>query len=132
MKPIRTAMIVDDSAVEHYLYERVLKQSGLVETVIGFYMPDEALAYLRTADRSDIDVILLDMRMPRMDGIEFLEAAIEEFGDDFVGAVIIMLTLPLEPSDRERAAAIPTVKGYFNKPLEIADMAKLAAMIDRA
>lgn len=129
MKPIRTLIVVDDDEIEHFFCRRVIEQSGLVENTLCFDMPDSALEFLRTTDRSTIDVILTDIRMPRMNGFEFLEAAVEEFGEDFVRIAIVMLTTSVDTRDRERAESLGIIKDYFQKPLEIAHLEKICQML---
>lgn len=112
-------MTIDDEPVDQMIYKRVLKRSGVVDTVVDFQLAEEALAYFRQQDHARPDIIFLDIHMPRMNGFEFLDAAIEEFGDDFAECIVIMLTTSLDPADRERASRYPMVLNYFSKPLTV-------------
>lgn len=110
-------MVIDDDETDHFLYQRVIKRSNLVDETVFFTLAEDALAFLRRADRLDIRVILLDINMPRMNGFEFLEAVTTEFGDEQLGAVVVMLTTSLDPRDEARAKSFDVVKGYLEKPL---------------
>ena len=110
-------MVIDDDETDHFLYQRVIKRSNLVEETVFFTLAEDALVYLRRTDRLDIQVILLDINMPRMNGFEFLEAATKEFSDEQLGAVVIMLTTSANPRDELRAKSFDVVKGYLEKPL---------------
>lgn len=114
---IGTVMLVDDEALDQRHYRRVLERSGLVGEVISFVYPDEALAYLRKADRPAVDLLYLDINMPRLSGFEFLEIATKEFGPHFARTVVIMLTTSLEPSDEARARSFDVVHDFIAKPL---------------
>ena len=114
---IGTVMIVDDEELDQKLYRRVLERSGRVGRVIGFTYPDQALEYFEQPDHPTIDVLFLDINMPRMSGFEFLEAAIEKYGNDFAKMIVVMLTTSLDPADEERAKKFFVVKDYINKPL---------------
>jgi two-component system, chemotaxis family, chemotaxis protein CheY len=66
--PPRKVLIVDDSKLLHRMFEMMLRQYPLVHAYDG----KEALEKL--AENGDVDLVLLDMNMPRMNGLELLEA----------------------------------------------------------
>ncbi|MEM9060470.1 MAG: response regulator [Pseudomonadota bacterium] len=129
LTPIPTAMLIDDESIDQKLYRRVMERSGLVGNVIGFVYPDEALEFLKQDDRPTIDVIFLDINMPRMSGFEFLEEAEKQLGPDFARMVVVMLTTSLAGQDLERARGFDVVKEYFNKPLSQHHIAETAEML---
>ncbi|MGP6086391.1 response regulator [Antarctobacter jejuensis] len=114
---IGTLMIIDDNVVDQKLYARLIKRSGRVTTLLEFLMATDALEFLAKPDCPAIDVILLDINMPRMNGFEFLEAATARFGPGFAKAAVIMLTTSISDQDRKRAAQFDVVRDYFQKPL---------------
>lgn len=65
MQP-RKILVVDDSKLIHKMFEVLLRQYALVHAHDGL----EALQCL--GSDADIDLILLDINMPRMSGLEFL------------------------------------------------------------
>lgn len=114
---IDTLMIVDDNALDQKLYARIISRSGLVGRMTSFVMAQDALDYLAAPDCPPIDVILLDINMPRMNGFEFLDAATARFGEGFARAAVIMLTTSLSDHDQQRARGYAVVRDYINKPL---------------
>src|SRR5207237_7834467 len=67
MKP-KKVLVVDDSKLLHRMFEMMLRQYPLVHAYDG----REALD--RLSEHKDVDLILLDINMPRMNGLEFLAA----------------------------------------------------------
>ncbi|UWR13261.1 response regulator [Sulfitobacter mediterraneus] len=122
-------MIVDDEPFDQMMYERILKRSGLVDQVIGFQYAAEALDYLARPDRSKVDVIFLDINMPRMNGFEFLEAANRDLGPAFVKVCVVMLTTSIAPEDRARAASYDAVRDFISKPLGKDDVVHVANLL---
>ncbi|MEO0423496.1 MAG: response regulator [Pseudomonadota bacterium] len=124
--PTLTAMIVDDSLVDQKLAQRALEKSGLVERVVCFLYPDEALDFLRRKQRPEIDVVLLDLHMPRLNGIDFLETVTQELGEECLGTVAILATSPT-PEDTARAFGFSAVKHVIAKPLQADDVLLVCA-----
>ncbi len=126
---IKTVMTIDDESIDQMIYKRVLKRSGIVENVIDFQLAEDALSYFRSESGERPDIVFLDIHMPKMNGFEFLEHAIAEFGEKFSDCVIIMLTTSLDPQDRERAARYPMVRDYLSKPLTIDNVQSAAQFL---
>ena len=70
MKKIHRVLIVDDSVTMQHLIARALGQSDDIE-VVG--CASNALEAREAIKRLDPDVVTLDVEMPQMNGIEFLE-----------------------------------------------------------
>jgi CheY-like chemotaxis protein len=128
---IGTVLLIDDDSFDQRIYRRVIERSGLVARLVGFQMADEALDWLRLEGPEAVDVIFLDINMPRMNGFEFLSAASELFGATTMPPVVMMLTTSLDPRDRARAASFDAVKSYISKPLTQAHVAAAAALVEQ-
>ena len=107
-----TVLAVDDSRTMRDMLEQALTEFGF-----DVVLAEDGLHGLEMLGTCDPDVVLTDIHMPRMDGFEFLEAALAEIGDGFARIVVAMLTTSLNPADRERAEAFAVVKDFINKPL---------------
>lgn len=111
-----TVLIIDDEDIDQRQYKRILERSGRTDEIIQFTYADEALVWLTEHPDAAVDLIFLDVNIPRMTGIEFLAAAMQQL-PNFDAPVIIMLTTSLNPADRQIALSYPPVRGFFNKPL---------------
>ena len=110
-------MLVDDDSIDLKMYDRIISRSGVVAETVKFTCAEEALAYLLDPETPPVELIFLDINMPRMTGFEFMDAACAALGPDFTVPVVMMLTTSISEYDRDRAAKFSPIKAYFNKPL---------------
>lgn len=68
-------MLVDDSIVARSIFERILSQSAHIEIVCQAENPEVALALL---SKHDVDIILLDIEMPRRSGLDAIADLLEK------------------------------------------------------
>jgi two-component system chemotaxis response regulator CheY len=110
MKKIRV-LIVDDSAVMRKIVERSLRQAGLdLSDVQEAGNGVEALASIQ---RGVPDLILSDINMPAMDGLEFLKQL--QTVETAKGVPVVMITT--EGSEARVVEALSVgAKGYIRKP----------------
>ncbi len=123
---------IDDSEFDQMSNARLVQRTELVDEYRYFLDAREALHYLRTDERPKIDAILLDINMPVMNGFEFLDEAIHEFGESFANIVVLMLTTSLSQRDKERALQYKVVRKFCNKPLSQALLEELAGHLRAA
>lgn len=105
------ALIVDDSAVMRKIVERCLRQAGIeLEKVLEAGNGAEALGVLRD---NPVDLILCDINMPVMDGLEF----VRQVGtvESAKGVPIVMITS--EGSESHVVQSLSAgARGYIRKP----------------
>ena len=107
----KAVLLVDDSAMMRKVVVRTLKMAGLeFEQVLEAGDGFEALACLR---ENEVDLIMCDINMPVMNGLELLRHIKDE--NLAVGVPIVMVTTEgSEPQVRQ--AIIAGAKGYIRKP----------------
>ncbi len=110
MQPIR-ALIVDDSSVMRKIVERALRQAGLeLGTLHEAANGIEGLELLKS---EKVDLIVSDINMPSMDGLEFLRRLRAE--KLAAGVPVVMITT--ESSEEHVRQAIQAgAQGYIRKP----------------
>jgi len=126
---LNTVLLVDDNPIDRLVHARVLNQSGVVKTVIECGSGADALACLLDQRLRQEAVIFLDIHMPTMSGLDFLDAAAAEYGHHIAQTVVVMLTTPLSPHDRARLSRHACVSEQIEKPLTSEQVLNLAARI---
>jgi two-component system chemotaxis response regulator CheY len=108
--PIR-ALIVDDSSVMRKIVDRSLRQAGIeISQTFEAGNGAEALGVLQ---ENKVDLILCDINMPVMDGLEF----IKQLGtvENAKGVPVVMITT--EGSEAHVVQALACgARGYIRKP----------------
>jgi len=116
-------LVVEDNANTRKLMEAVLIQNG--------YQPilaKDGIEALEILDRKHVDLIVLDIMMPRMDGYEFTRT-LRESGCELP---ILMVTAKEKPADKKKGFLIGT-DDYMVKPVDEEEMIlRIAALLRRS
>jgi CheY-like chemotaxis protein/HPt (histidine-containing phosphotransfer) domain-containing protein len=115
-------LLAEDNAVNRTLAIRLLEKHG--HTVVVVENGRQALEVL---ERETVDLVLMDVQMPEMDGLEATAAIREKERKTGSHVPIIALTAHAMKGDREKCLAAGT-DDYLTKPIRTAD---LFAAIDR-
>lgn len=111
-KNTKRILLVDDEENTRIALSRLLTREGyLVETVANGF---EALNHLR---EHDVNLIVTDINMPEMDGIEFLR----ELNRSFPGSNVIMITAYGGVESYIEAINLGAFE-YINKPVKIEEL----------
>jgi len=104
-------LIVDDSSVMRKIVERSLRQAGIsIAQVLEAGNGEEALGVVQ---QEKVDLILCDINMPVMDGLEFVKHL--PGVENAKGAPVVMITT--EGSESHVVQALTAgAKGYIRKP----------------
>lgn len=105
------ALIVDDSSVMRKIVERSLRQAGIDLTEVR--EASNGAEGLGALGESSVDLILCDINMPVMDGIEFLRQI--QNVQNAKGVPVVMITTEGSESHVVQALSIGA-RGYIRKP----------------
>lgn len=128
---LRQIVLIDDNETTNFLNHRLLVRLGVADDVRVFADAAEGYRYLwgepsQGKDAIPPELVFVDLRMPGMDGIEFMEAwqSLEPTrrGD----TKLAILTTSLLSTDRDRVARFPGVE-YLVKPLSREKIERLLA-----
>ena len=124
-KPV---LLVEDDEVDIMTIERAMKELKVINGLAVARNGEEALAYLRDSTKqTDPCVILLDLNMPRMNGIEFLK---ERSQDAAIKAIpVVVLTSSREEQDVVQSYSLG-VAGYMLKPVDYKQFVETIRVID--
>ncbi len=108
-------LLVEDDRVDAMTVIRALREIDVTNPLHTASNGEEALAFLRDPAQPLPGLILLDLNMPRMNGIEFLHIAKQ---DDVLRRIpVIVLTTSREDQDRFASFNL-SVAGYMIKPVD--------------
>ncbi|MGE5234667.1 MAG: response regulator [Acidobacteriota bacterium] len=119
MQPSKV-LIVDDSLLMHKLFKALMPKVSLVSAHDGM----EALQ--RLAENPDVDLILLDINMPRMNGLELLRRIKAEGGLARIPVVIVTT----EGKEEDTVAGLRAgAAAYVRKPFQHSEILGIIARL---
>ncbi len=112
-------LLIEDDQIEVMKLNRVISKLGLYHTIIEAKNGEDALQILNEKDTLP-DIILLDLNMPRINGIEFLSILKKDEVLSYIPA--IMLTTSNNQRDLIECYKLG-IAGYVLKPLRFEEYA---------
>ena len=116
-------LVVEDDLNTRRLMATVLKQNGY-EPILAC----DGVEAMELLDKKHVDLIVLDIMMPRMDGYEFI-SQLRGGGSDLP---VLMVTAKEKPADKKKGFLIGT-DDYMTKPVDEEEMVlRIAALLRRS
>lgn len=113
-------IIIDDSELDCFIAEKMIKHTGKSEIIKSFMSATDALEYIKQTkhEKGDLTtVIILDVLMPLMNGPAFVEA-FESLPKEVQESYhIIALTSSMNKHDMEKISSYKAVKDLLDKPI---------------
>jgi CheY-like chemotaxis protein len=122
-------LLVEDDAVDVKNVERALRKNNVANPLFVASNGLEALEMLRTGKvPGPRRLVLLDLNMPKMNGIEFLQA----LRADPALAQLTVVVLTTSNDDRDKVAAFDHhVAGYLLKPVTFSNFVEVMAALNK-
>jgi CheY-like chemotaxis protein len=115
-------MILDDDDIDNYLVKVLIKNNKIAKDILEFNSGLEAIKYLEKNKDVEInlpEVILLDLYMPLMDGIEFMEA-LETLKLNFANKCkICVVSSSVDDNDILKTKKSNNIFSYTTKPITL-------------
>lgn len=111
-------VLIDDNETDNFFHRIALQRAGFEGEVCVFEHPSKALAFLLRDPMVVSTCVLLDINMPGLSGFEVAQTLSERLRPS-APFRLLMLTSSNWSADRQRAEAIPMVKGFLVKPLTV-------------
>jgi CheY-like chemotaxis protein len=114
MNPIKALIVDDETDVELLFRQRFRKELREGEMVFMFaFSADEALNYLRGLQPFDLVLLLSDINMPGMNGLELLKRV----KNDFPTLKVVMVTAYGDDANRQAAQSLGA-DDFITKPVD--------------
>ena len=123
----KAIMLVEDDDVDAMTVRRALKELHVGNPMVRVENGEEALSYLRQPGQVLPCIILLDLNMPVMGGIEFLQVAKQDAALRRIPVVV--LTTSEEQQDKVASFDL-SVAGYIRKPVDYKQFVEAVRSID--
>ena len=133
MEKVVNILLVEDDNLDIIDVKRTLDKMKIINNMVVAKNGEEALGLLSAQDRSSdvkTDIALIDINMPKMNGLEFLSAVRKT--DQWKDLKCFIITTSDEKVDREAAKALG-ISGFIVKPLKLNNPSSMDAfnlMID--
>jgi CheY-like chemotaxis protein len=115
LKSEETILLVEDDIVDAMTVKRALRDINVTNKLIVKPNGEEALTYLRDVRNRKPCIIILDLNMPKMNGIELLRALKQD--EQLRRIPAIVLTTSKGEADRFQTFNL-SAAGYMIKPVE--------------
>lgn len=123
-----TILLIDDDELDVISVQRTLAKLDIEYILHTVYNGKEALAMLNEGENPLLpDVILLDLNLPKMNGIEFLK--IIRGNERLKEIKVFIMTTSSDSGDRMMTEQLG-ISGYIIKPLSYTDNTKRADSMD--
>ena len=127
MRNLRPILLVEDDQVDAMTVKRALKDLNVTNPLVHTLDGEEALEHLRNDGNKKPCVILLDLNMPRMSGIEFLKII---KADNVLKKIPVVVLTTSEDTHDKVETFESSVAGYIVKPANYKKFVEAMITID--
>ena len=127
MRNSKPVLLVEDDSVDAMTIKRAFKDLNVANPLVHTLNGEEALEYLKSEENKKPCIILLDLNMPRMNGVELLKII---KADDVLKKIpVVVLTTSRDTEDKVETFGL-SVAGYIVKPADYKKFVEAMRTID--
>lgn len=127
MNSDESILLVEDDEIDRMTVERALREIHVTNVLATVENGEQALEYLRDPANRKPGIILLDLNMPRMNGVEFLQVMRSD--ESLKRIPVIVLTTSKDEQDRLNTFDLG-VAGYMIKPVDYMQFVEVVRTIN--
>jgi DNA-binding NarL/FixJ family response regulator len=124
-------IIIDNSELDCFIARKLIEQTMANATVKIFREATEALEYMAPASaNNNLNIVFLDLRMPGMNGFQFIESfgkQLQEIQDNYFIAV---LTSSMNKNELTRLMKYSIIHRVLEKPLTVEKLHEVINLAD--
>lgn len=117
MKKYLSILLVEDDEIERMKFKKVCRETSFSNVIMEANNGENALKLLED-EKYSFDLIISDINMPRMDGIEFLVELKKT--EKYKNTPVVIISTSNNNKDLKKCYELG-VSGYFTKPIKYAD-----------
>lgn len=118
-EPVRHVVIVDDNEADLFFTSMLLKRHGFVH-VHQFSSGQEAIDGYKKG--VGCDLVLMDVRMPQMDGFDTVDGMIKLPRWQRERPTVYMMSAASNSNDLQKVSESAFIQGFVRKPLSVEDL----------
>lgn len=124
---INNLLVIDDDDLYNLLISEIISQVDMIKDYRIETSGYKALDYLQQCEKQKNfpEIILVDIKMPEMDGFEFVENFEKKYYEHFPKTKIIVLSSSMRESDKTKALSYSSITEFLTKPITEEKLYKL-------
>jgi CheY-like chemotaxis protein len=124
----RTILVVEDDNIDAEAIERAFMEIDAQYSIVRVTHGEDALTWLRDPKNNNIGIILLDLNLPIMNGIEFLQTI---KADNKLRRIPVVVVTTSHLEEDKLVSYHLSVAGYMVKPVDTSQFLKIITAIEQ-